>query len=190
MSSSAYEVTFQTSDNETIVVNWEVFRKFGIYSPQDDPDARPRDPVSLPNVNAATFQKIVEYCEHHKDDVIPPPQEVDSFTNHIGFGSIQPINIDDWDRRFMQVEEKMIFDIILAANYLDIKPLLYVALSAIFEANVVVTVLSRDLGTKTIGELIKGKSPEEIRRLLNIANDFTPEETVKPELSYRDDQIY
>ncbi|KAF8684609.1 Skp1 family, dimerization domain [Rhizoctonia solani] len=171
MSSSAYEVTFQTSDNETIVVNWEVFRKFGIYSPQDDPDARPRDPVSLPNVNAATFQKIVEYCEHHKDDVIPPPQEVDSFTNHIGFGSIQPINIDDWDRRFMQVEEKMIFDIILAANYLDIKPLL-------------------DLGTKTIGELIKGKSPEEIRRLLNIANDFTPEETVKPELSYRDDQIY
>ncbi|CAE6435650.1 unnamed protein product [Rhizoctonia solani] len=171
MSSSAYEVTFQTSDNETIVVNWEVFRKFGIYSPQDDPDARPRDPVSLPNVNAATFQKIVEYCEHHKDDVIPPPQEVDSFTNHIGFGSIQPINIDDWDRRFMQVEEKMNFDIILAANYLDIKPLL-------------------DLGTKTIGELIKGKSPEEIRRLLNIANDFTPEETVKPELSYRDDQIY
>ncbi|KAF8713651.1 Skp1 family, dimerization domain, partial [Rhizoctonia solani] len=171
MSSSAYEVTFQTSDNETIVVNWEIFRKFGIYSPQDDPDARPRDPVSLPNVNAATFQKIVEYCEHHKDDVIPPPQEVDSFTNHIGFGSIQPINIDDWDRRFMQVEEKMIFDIILAANYLDIKPLL-------------------DLGTKTIGELIKGKSPEEIRRLLNIANDFTPEETVKPELSYRDDQIY
>ncbi|KAF8753799.1 Skp1 family, dimerization domain [Rhizoctonia solani] len=171
MSSSAYEVTFQTSDNETIVVNWEVFRKFGIYSPQDDPDVRPRDPVSLPNVNAATFQKIVEYCEHHKDDVIPPPQEVDSFTNHIGFGSIQPINIDDWDRRFMQVEEKMNFDIILAANYLDIKPLL-------------------DLGTKTIGELIKGKSPEEIRRLLNIANDFTPEETVKPELSYRDDQIY
>ncbi|QRW22359.1 Skp1 family [Rhizoctonia solani] len=160
MSSSAYEVTFQTSDNETIVVNWEVFRKFGIYSPQDDPDARPRDPVSLPNVNAATFQKIVEYCEHHKDDVIPPPQEVDSFTNHIGFGSIQPINIDDWDRRFMQVEEKMIFDIILAANYLDIKPLL-------------------DLGTKTIGELIKGKSPEEIRRLLNIANDFTPEETAQ-----------
>ena len=47
--------------------------------------------------------------------------------------------------------------IIKAANYLDIKPLL-------------------DLTCKTVANMIKNKSPEEIRSTFNIQNDFTPEE--------------
>jgi len=44
-----------------------------------------------------------------------------------------------------------------AANYLDIKALL-------------------DVGCKTVANMIKGKSPDEIRKTFNIQNDFTPEE--------------
>lgn len=44
-----------------------------------------------------------------------------------------------------------------AANYLDIKALL-------------------DIGCKTVANMIKGKSPEDIRKTFNIQNDFTPEE--------------
>ncbi|CAE6518414.1 unnamed protein product [Rhizoctonia solani] len=51
----------------------------------------------------------------------------------------------------------MLFDIIQAVNYLDIKPLL-------------------DLGTKAVSDSIKGKTPEEIRKIFSIASDFTPEE--------------
>lgn len=47
--------------------------------------------------------------------------------------------------------------IIKAANYLDIKGLL-------------------DVTCKTVANMIKGKTPEEIRKTFNIKNDFTPSE--------------
>ena len=51
----------------------------------------------------------------------------------------------------------MLFELILAANYMDIKMLL-------------------DLSCAKVASMIKGKSPEEIRKTFNIKNDFTPEE--------------
>ena len=54
-------------------------------------------------------------------------------------------------------EPKLLTKCSKASNYLDIKPLL-------------------DVGCKTVANMIKGKSPEEIRKTFNITNDFTPEE--------------
>jgi len=51
----------------------------------------------------------------------------------------------------------MLFEIILAAHFMEITPLV-------------------DLGCKTVANMIKGKSAEEIRKVFNIQNDFTPEE--------------
>jgi hypothetical protein len=42
------------------------------------------------------------------------------------------------------------------------------------------TSIRRDIGCQTITNMIKGKTPEEIRKLFNIVNDFTPEEEVRP----------
>jgi hypothetical protein len=44
----------------------------------------------------------------------------------------------------------------------------------------------RDVGCKTVANMIKGKTPEEIRKLFNIVNDFTPEEEVSCLLSALD----
>jgi hypothetical protein len=41
------------------------------------------------------------------------------------------------------------------------------------------TLLRSDVGCKTVANMIKGKTPEEIRKLFNIVNDFTPEEEVR-----------
>jgi len=53
--------------------------------------------------------------------------------------------ISEWDQTFCKVDQPTLFELILAANYLDIKPLL-------------------DLCCKTVAMMIKGKTPEEIRQ--------------------------
>lgn len=55
------------------------------------------------------------------------------------------------------LDRDALYNLILAANYLDIKPLL-------------------DLCCAQIASFIKNKTPEEIRVNLGIVNDFTPEE--------------
>lgn len=94
--------------------------------------------------------QVLEYCGHHRGDPIIPTDDAEESRKRL-------TDISEWDQKFISVDQEMLFEIILAANYLDIKPLL-------------------DVGCKTVANMIKGKSPEEIRRLFNIHNDFTPEE--------------
>ncbi|KAK4374098.1 hypothetical protein RND71_004775 [Anisodus tanguticus] len=60
-------------------------------------------------------------------------------------------HVDNFDADFVKV------DLILAATYLNVKSLL-------------------DLTCQTVADMIKWKTPEEIRKTFNIKNDFTPEE--------------
>ncbi|CAI0646472.1 E3 ubiquitin ligase complex SCF subunit scon-3 [Colletotrichum fructicola] len=108
------------------------------------------NPIPIPNVNEAVLRKVIEWCEHHRND---PPVNADEEND----ARKKTTEIEEWDQKFMQVDQEMLFEIILASNYLDIKPLL-------------------DVGCKTVANMIKGKSPEEIRKTFNITNDFTPEE--------------
>lgn len=50
-----------------------------------------------------------------------------------------------------------LFHMILAANYLDVKPML-------------------NLTCKAVAEMIKGKSPDEIKKIFGIQGEFTDEE--------------
>ncbi|KAH7162649.1 Skp1 family, dimerization domain-containing protein [Dactylonectria macrodidyma] len=115
-----------------------------------DEQMNAHNPVPIPNVNEAVLRKVIEWCEHHRTD---PPQTQDDESD----ARKKTTDIEEWDQKFMQVDQEMLFEIILASNYLDIKPLL-------------------DVGCKTVANMIKGKSPEEIRKTFNITNDFTPEE--------------
>ncbi len=68
--------------------------------------------------------------------------------------------VDEWYANFVKVDQEQLFDIILAANYMDIKPLL-------------------DLTCATVATMIKGKSREEVKRQFNIDYDYTPEEEAR-----------
>jgi len=100
--------------------------------------------IPLASVSAVMLNKILEYCTHY-DGVLPPIKE-DKFAD-----------LEPWDKEFCNLDQAVLFELILAANFLDIKPLL-------------------EIGCKTIADMIKGKTPEEIRKHFNIVNDFTPEE--------------
>ena len=63
------------------------------------------------------------------------------------------ISRKEWDAEFVEVDQSTLFDLLLAANYLNIKSL-------------------QDLTSQKMVDMIKGKSPDEIHKILNIKDDF------------------
>eukprot|EP01134_Creolimax_fragrantissima_P002679 CFRG2679T1 len=106
--------------------------------------------IPLPNVSSVILEMVIKYCTHHQDDVVPTQE--DEATRERALEDIDP-----WDQKFVGGDQGTLFELILAANYLDIKSLL-------------------DLTCKTVANMIKGKDAEEIRKTFNIKNDFTKEE--------------
>lgn len=106
--------------------------------------------IPLNNITTKMLEKVIEFCEH---TLAKGPQVQTE-------GEAKPSDLDEWDIQFCTMDQEELFALILASNYLDIKLLL-------------------DLTCKTVANMIKGKSPEEIRKTFNIKNDFTPEEEEK-----------
>jgi len=142
-------ITLVSSDGEKFQVSEKAARRSQLIKGiiEDYPD----DPeVPLHNVKSPILQRIISYLENYRDS---EPREIEKPLPSNNFNDC----IDAWDFQFIDLEIEVIFEIIFAANYMDIKPLL-------------------ELASSKIASIIKGKSPEEIRRIFNIQNDFTPEE--------------
>lgn len=107
--------------------------------------------VPLPNVKAAILTKVLEFCKHYKKN-----EAMNEIEKPLKSSEMSEV-VQKFYAEFVNVEQPVLFELILAANYMDIKPLL-------------------DLTCATVASMIKGKTPEEIRRTFNITNDFSPEE--------------
>lgn len=103
----------------------------------------------VPNVKSNILRKVLEWAEHHKNDLPTEDDDDDKLK--------KTDEIPQWDADFLKIESGTLFDLILAANYLNIKGLLEVT-------------------TKTLALMMKGKTPDEIREKFNIENDFTDAE--------------
>lgn len=62
--------------------------------------------LTAPQVNEAVMKKVLEWCEHHRNDP-PASQDDDSDSRK------KSTDIDEWDQKFMQVDQEMLFEIIL-----------------------------------------------------------------------------
>lgn len=116
----------------------------------DDDDDDDAAEIPLPNVKAPILRLVVEFSTHHFNNPMP---EIEKPLKSPNMADVVP----EWDSKFVDIKQELLFELILAANYMDIKSLL-------------------DLTCAKVASMIKGKTPEEIRKTFNIANDFTPEE--------------
>lgn len=114
-------------------------------------DAGLDEEIPLPNVKSGVLQKVIDYCKQHRH------QAAEEIQKPLKSHQLLECGVSEWDNEFVSIEQEILFELILAANYLDIKGLL-------------------DLTCAKVASLIKGKTPEEIRTQFNISNDFTPEE--------------
>eukprot|EP00253_Pinus_taeda_P028965 PITA_28965 len=140
------KVTLKSSDNELFGVT-EAVASESEYIKMVIEDTDTVNAIPLPNVSGKILSKVIEYCKYH----------VKAQMLAAGKSAISEEEIRTWDKEFVKVDEATLCDLILAANYLNIKNLL-------------------DLTCQTVADMIKEKPPEEIRKMFNIENDFTPEE--------------
>jgi len=143
------EITLVSQEGEKFVVPRRVAQMSELVKVLTE-DAGTDEEVPLMDVKTPVLAKVLEFCKHHVENKLP---EIEKPLRSANLGDIVP----EWDAKFVEVEQEMLFELILAANYMDIKSLL-------------------DLTCAKVASMIKGKTPEEIRRTFNIKNDFTPEE--------------
>ena len=80
--------------------------------------------TKLTLTRTSPVHQVLEYCEHHRGEPLPAP-DADQSQDET---RKRTTDISEWDQKFITVDQEMLFEIILAANYLDIKSLLYVYL--------------------------------------------------------------
>ncbi|KAJ7978631.1 SKP1-like protein [Quillaja saponaria] len=143
---SAKKITLKSSDGETFEIDEDVALESQTIKHLIEDDCAD-NVIPVPNVSGQILAKVIEYCKKHVE-------VGDTADNNI---KIDDQTLKNWDAEFVKVDQSTLIDLILAANYLNVKSLL-------------------DLTCQAVADIIKGKTPEEIRKTFNIKNDFTPEE--------------
>ncbi|KXX79377.1 E3 ubiquitin ligase complex SCF subunit sconC [Madurella mycetomatis] len=135
-------------------------------------------PISI-GVSDECLQKVFNWVSHHKDDALEPDDVDNHILDPMGLTDKvsaeqsakaeearrrarklknEPVVIAGWDKTFFEsVNSPMLYEVLIAANYLEIKKLL-------------------DMGCQVVVNMIRGKTTEQTREILGIENDFTPEE--------------
>ena len=98
-------------------------------------------------VKGAVLKKVLEWCTYHTDN---------GYMERIG-KPLKSFEVSPWDAEFVNNNIEMLFELIEAANYLDIKSLL-------------------DLTCAKVASLIKNKTLDEIFKVFKIDPVFTREE--------------
>ncbi len=99
------------------------------------------EPIDTRSVDSATLEKVLIFCDYIQNNP-DKAEELTKWTDDRTF----TIPLDEWFVNYITVDQKTVYDVIMAANFLNIQSLL-------------------QLGAKYIASLIRNKSPEELKTL-------------------------
>ncbi|KAJ2453345.1 hypothetical protein EV183_002300 [Coemansia sp. RSA 2336] len=100
-------------------------------------------PIALPNVSGAILAKVIEYCVRHKDDAVPSKR----------VGWMGDSRMSAWDKQFVDIDDTTMLQLLYAADYLGVEPLV-------------------DLICQRIAQVIRDMPVEDIRQRYGVVNDF------------------
>ena len=155
MASASQQVHLLASDGQAFAVAPEVACLSQTIKGLLEDAANPEDRIPLPNVVGKVLALVLEYCTRHVAFAARKKEAEDRSDAATLEAVAEEANA--WEAEFLAVDDAVLFDLILAANYLDIKALL-------------------DITCQKVATMLKGKSPEEIREKFGIKDDFTDEE--------------
>ncbi|XP_014219406.1 S-phase kinase-associated protein 1 [Copidosoma floridanum] len=104
--------------------------------------------LPLLNIDGPTMKKVIEWCDHHKNDpVVEKPVACDDFHK---IHKLQDVAVGEWDENFFNVDVASLKKLTMAANFLDIEGML-------------------DNSCKVIASHIKGKSLDHMRKFFGVS---------------------
>nr|GMD91787.1 SKP1-like protein 1A [Ipomoea batatas]GMD92998.1 SKP1-like protein 1A [Ipomoea batatas] len=136
---STKKIILRSSDGEIFEVEEAVALEMQMIKYMIDDDCVDTT-IPIANVTGKILAKVIEYCKSHAE-VTKTSQD----------------DLKDFDANFVKVDHNTLLDLIIAANFLNVKSLL-------------------DLTCQAAANVIEKMTVEEVRRFFNIQSDFTPEE--------------
>ncbi|KAL0009363.1 hypothetical protein SO802_010865 [Lithocarpus litseifolius] len=160
-------ITLKTADGEIFEVEEAVAMEFAtVKSFFEDDAVSATTPMPLPNVSGSALSRVITYCRRSLEirSKMPPP--VSAADAAVGEGDLEAEKAAKQERKEFEAEflkdesNEDVKELILAANYLNIKELL-------------------DFLCRSVAVRIQNKSVEYVRKFFAIEGDFTPEEEAR-----------
>lgn len=137
------KVKLQSADGDIFEVEIKVAKSFGIIKSLVDAlgiDETIEETIPIMNVSTHILELVLKFAEYHQDDEEPI--------------NLKEEPISKWDSEFLKVDKSILYDLTLAANFMDIQSLY-------------------DLTCKTVANMIRGKNSVEIQELFGLSGNLT-----------------
>lgn len=147
-------IKLQSADDLVFNVDVDVAKRSNVLKTMiEDLGLSNGETIPVPQIKGDMLKKVIEWCTYHKYDPDEPEDADTEFNEDRDFCHRMSFDIPCWDQEFLEMDVNKTLELVMAANYLDIKGL-------------------QRLACMNVAKSVMGKSPEEIRKTFGIENDL------------------
>lgn len=159
-----------SQDGQTFEVTKKVIRNCAtVWGLLEELNSGDQNVVPITSIDGDILSKVLEFAKYHTEvadkraayEASKAVNNTPSGTGHDNQNTdIKPVDkaeVDAWNNEFLDRDDQTLFKYTLAANFLNYEDMLQALIDK-------------------LADMIKGKTPAEIRTRFNIVNDFTQEE--------------